>query len=133
PALRSEIQSKWGGPVRLSWHLHPPIFRAMGLQKKIKLGEWFTPAFKALRSMKGLRGTPLDIFGYAPVRRVERQLIDEYRHLVETALAKLGPGNHDTAVAIANLADNIRGYEDVKLESVTRFREMAAQLISQLG
>ena len=83
--------------------------------------------------MKGLRGTPLDVFGYARVRRVERELIGEYRRLVETALAKLGPDTHDTAVAIALLPDDIRGYEEIKLESVTRFREKAAQLIAQLG
>jgi len=132
-AMRAEIEAKWGGPVRLSWHLHPPILRALGLKKKIRLGAWFAPAFRALRAMKGLRGTALDVFGYAPVRRVERQLIDEYRGLIETVLAKLHPANHDVAVAIAELPDEIRGYEEIKLEAVKRFRDSAAQLISTLG
>jgi len=132
-AMRAEVEAKWGGPVKLSWHLHPPLLRALGLRRKIRLGAWFAPALKALRSMKGLRGTPLDIFGYAEVRRVERQLGDEYRQLIETVLAKLGPANHDAAVAIAELPDEIRGYEQIKLDSIKRFREKAAQLISQLG
>ena len=132
-AMRAEVEAKWGGPVKLSWHLHPPLLRALGLQRKIRLGAWFAPAFKALRAMKGLRGTPLDIFGYAEVRRVERQLGDEYRQLIETVLAKLGAANHDAAVAIADLPDEIRGYEQIKLDSIKRFREKAAQLISQLG
>ena len=132
-AMRAEVEAKWGGPVKLSWHLHPPLLRALGLRRKIRLGAWFAPAFKALRAMKGLRGTRLDIFGYAEVRRVERQLGDEYRQLIETVLAKLGPANHDAAVAIAELPDEIRGYEQIKLDSVKRFRENAAQLISQLG
>ncbi len=132
-AMRAEVEAKWGGPVKVSWHLHPPLLRALGLRRKIRLGAWFAPAFKALRSMKGLRGTPLDIFGYAEVRRVERQLSDEYRQLIETVLAKLGPANHDAAVAIAELPDEIRGYEQIKLDSIKRFREKAAQLISQLG
>ncbi|PYO56538.1 MAG: 2-oxoacid ferredoxin oxidoreductase [Candidatus Rokuibacteriota bacterium] len=132
-AMRAEVEAKWGGPVKLSWHLHPPLLRALGLRRKIRLGAWFAPAFKALRAMKGLRGTRLDIFGYAEVRRVERQLGDEYRQLIETVLAKLGPANHDAAVAIAALPDEIRGYEQIKLDSIKRFRENAAQLISQLG
>jgi len=93
---------------------------------------WFAPAFKALRAMKGLRGTALDVFGYAPIRRVERQLIDEYRGLIETVLAKLAPANHDDAVAVAQLPDEIRGYEQIKLDSVKRFRDSATKLVSQL-
>ena len=44
--MRAEIEAKWDGPVRLSWHLHPPFLRALGLQKKIRLGMWFAPAFR---------------------------------------------------------------------------------------
>ncbi len=39
--------------------------------------------------MKCLRGTPLDIFGYAAHRRQERALIDWYRDLIEQVMAKL--------------------------------------------
>jgi indolepyruvate ferredoxin oxidoreductase len=133
PAVRAEIEGKWGGPVRLSWHLHPPILRALGLKKKIRLGPWFAQAFRVLRAMKGLRGTALDVFGYAAVRLTERQLIDEYRDLIEGVLLKLGPANHAVAVAIASLPDDIRGYEQTKLDSVKRFRDRAAQLVAQLG
>ncbi len=131
-AVRAEIEAKWGQQVRVSWHLHPPLLRALGLKKKIRLGAWFMPAFKVLRAMKGLRGTPLDVFGYAPVRRAERQLIAEYRRLIESVLAKLAPANHDAAVAIAILPDEIRGYEQIKLDGVRRFRAKAAELVSQL-
>jgi indolepyruvate ferredoxin oxidoreductase len=83
--------------------------------------------------MKGLRGTALDPFGYAEVRRVERALIGEYRQLVETALVRLSPVTHPAAVALAELPDEIRGYERIKLDNVTRFREKATQLIAQLN
>ena len=71
------------------FHLHPPILRAMGLKRKIKLGRWFVPAFRMMRAMRGLRGRWLDPFGHAKVRRVERELIGEYRALVERSLAHL--------------------------------------------
>jgi indolepyruvate ferredoxin oxidoreductase len=83
--------------------------------------------------MKGLRGTALDPFGRAAVRRVERALIDEYRGLIETVLTRLGAANHDTAVAIGELPDLIRGYETIKLESVERFRVAARDLLTKLG
>ena len=75
-----------------------------------------------LAKLKGLRGTPLDIFGYAHVRKLERALIDEYRHLVAGLLADLTSENYAQAVAVAELPDIIRGYEDVKLRNVERFR-----------
>jgi indolepyruvate ferredoxin oxidoreductase len=133
PALQAEIRTRFGEGARATWNLHPPLLRALGLERKLKLGPWFAPAFKVLRAMKGLRGTALDPFGRAAVRRVERALIDEYRGLIETVLTRLGAANHDTAVAIGELPDLIRGYETIKLESVERFRVAARDLLTKLG
>src|SRR5206468_2881866 len=94
-ALQAELHARFGPAVRYYWHLHPPLLRALGLKRKIRLGAWFKPAFSALSSMKGLRGTAFDVFGYARVRREERALIGEYRALIERALAALAPGRHD--------------------------------------
>jgi indolepyruvate ferredoxin oxidoreductase len=132
-AVQAQLRAKLGQQIRVYWHLHPPLLRALGLKKKIRLGAWFTPAFRLLRAMKGLRGTSLDPFGRAEVRRVERALIGEYRQLLETALVRLSPVTHQAVVALAELPDEIRGYEHVKLESVGRFREKATQLIAQLN
>jgi indolepyruvate ferredoxin oxidoreductase len=132
-ALQAQLQAKFGQKIRTYWHLHPPLLRALGLKKKIRLGAWFAPAFRLLRAMKGLRGTAFDPFGRAEVRRVERSLIGEYRQLVETALVRLSPVTHAAAVALAELPDEIRGYEHIKLANVARFREKATQLIAQLN
>jgi indolepyruvate ferredoxin oxidoreductase len=132
PAFRAEIASAMGPAARVTWRLHPPLLRALGLKRKLALGEWFAPAFRVLRALRPLRGTALDVFGYAAVRRAERALVDEYRALVEAALARLTPATHDRAVEIAALPDEIRGYEDIKLKSIARFRERAAALASAL-
>ena len=131
-ALEAELHARFGSEIRYYWHLHPPLLRALGLKKKIRFGSWFKPAFSALHAMKGLRGTPLDVFGYARVRREERALIGEYRALVERALGSLSPATHDTAVAIGDLPDMIRGYEDIKLDNVRHFRARAAELTAKL-
>ena len=72
--------------------------------------------------MKSLRGTALDPFGRATVRRVERALPGEYRDLVERALGGLSPATYERAVTLARLPDMIRGYEDIKLGNVEKFR-----------
>ena len=43
--------------------------------------------------------------------------------LVDKAVGGLSPASYDRAVKLAALPDLIRGYEDVKLANVRRFRE----------
>jgi indolepyruvate ferredoxin oxidoreductase len=63
---------------------------------------------------------------------VEQALPGEYRAMIERVLTRLGPANHDTAVAIGELPDRIRGYEAIKLENVRQFRDAARQLMAAL-
>jgi indolepyruvate ferredoxin oxidoreductase len=130
--LRNDLAGALAGEfpegVKVQYNLHPPLLRAMGMKTKIRLGTWFDPAFKLLYAMRGLRGGALDVFGRAEVRRVERALIDEYRTLIEKALAGLSPESYERAVKLAALPDVIRGYEDVKLRNVAKFREQVKAL-----
>ena len=89
------------------------------------------PVLKVLRGLRAIRGTPLDIFGYAKVRRVERRLIGEYRQLIESLLPDLTVENYAIAVQIAELPDMIRGYEGIKLASVDEFRPRVEALCGQ--
>ncbi len=117
------LAAEFPGGVRLQYNLHPPLLRALGMRRKLKLGRWFDGAFRLLLALRGLRGTALDPFGRAEVRRVERQLVGEYRALVEKALVSLSPESYERAVKLANLPDVIRGYEEIKLRNVRRFRD----------
>jgi indolepyruvate ferredoxin oxidoreductase len=132
-AVQAELAGRFGTEIAVRWHLHPPILRALGLKRKLRLGPWFRPALVALRAMRRVRGTALDVFGRAEVRRVERALIDEYRQMVETACARLSPERHDVAVALALLPEEIRGYEQIKLASVAAARSRAQALLQSLG
>jgi indolepyruvate ferredoxin oxidoreductase len=122
-ALPAQLAAEYPDGVTVHYNLHPPFLRALGWQKKIKLGFWFNGAFRLLTRMKGLRGTAFDPFGRAEVRRVERALIGEYRALMEKAMAGLSPESYERAAKLANLPDLIRGYEEVKLRNVQRFRD----------
>jgi indolepyruvate ferredoxin oxidoreductase len=124
-------RAQFGDDAQFAFHLHPPLLRALGLKRKLRLGLWFTPVLKALRAMRVIRGTPLNLFGYAKVRRVERQLIREYRQLIESLLTDLNEENYAIAAQIAALPDMIRGYEDIKLRSVAEFRGKVQALRKQ--
>ena len=130
--LRARAEATFEAPVRVSYQLHPPVLRAMGLKRKLRLGPWFTPVLGALRRLRGLRGTSFDPFGRAEVRRQERRLPDWYRLLVTRALDRLDDGNSKLVLDIARLPDAIRGYEEIKLRSIERTERQAELLMRQL-
>ncbi|GAA4925273.1 indolepyruvate ferredoxin oxidoreductase [Actinomycetospora succinea] len=126
PALEASVRAQFGDGARYAWKLHPPVLRAVGMQRKITLGRWFRPGYRTLRAMRRLRGTRLDPFGVAEVRRVERELVAEYRALVPSLLDL---DDLDRAVEVAGLPDMVRGYEDIKLGNVARYRARLAELL----
>ena len=117
--------------TKVSFHLQPPVLRALGMRRKVRLGRWFLPVLRLLRHGRRLRGSLLDPFAHAHVRRVERRLPGEYLALVDRALESLSPATAGTAIEIAQLPELVRGYEDIKLAGVDRFRRRAAELLAQ--
>ena len=87
--------------------------------------------FRVLAQLKGLRGGIFDIFGKTEERRTERALIGEYRALLDVLVAGLNAANHDTAVALANLPDDIRGFGHVKENNLKAVRARWAKLLEQ--
>jgi indolepyruvate ferredoxin oxidoreductase len=126
--LARQLAAEYSDGVAVYYHLHPPVLRALGLKRKLRLGRWFDGAFRLLVALRRLRGTAFDPFGRAEVRRVERALIGEYRGLVEKSLADLSEATYERAVRLARLPDLIRGYEEIKLRNVRRFRDEARAL-----
>ena len=84
-------------------------------------------AFKKLARFKGLRGGSLDLFGKTAERQMERQLIADYINLLDEIVAKLTPVNHQAAVALASVPDEIRGYGHVKEKSLATASKLQAE------
>jgi indolepyruvate ferredoxin oxidoreductase len=116
-----------GGAGGLTFHLHPPLLRALGLRRKLAIPAWAAPAFRLLAAAKVVRGTLLDPFGRTRLRRVERALPGEYRAALDAVLADLKPERLDDAVAIARLPDGVRGFEGLKLARAAEFRQRLAE------
>ncbi|MDA3648962.1 indolepyruvate ferredoxin oxidoreductase family protein [Saccharopolyspora indica] len=123
--LQADIEAQFGPGSRYAFRLHPPVLRALGMDRKISLGPWFRQVFRLLRAMRKVRGTRLDLFGYAKVRRVERELVEQYRGVVERAVA----ADHPALLELAELPDVIRGYEEIKLANVETYRAKQSELL----
>jgi indolepyruvate ferredoxin oxidoreductase len=132
PSVRAELSAVAPGQ-RMYWHLHPPILRALGLRRKLRLGAWFRPVLCVLRGLRRLRGTPLDLFGATKLRRTERALVDEYTDLVHEALADLTADNGPAIAELLGRIETVRGYENIKMESIARYRTEIAELRTRVG
>jgi indolepyruvate ferredoxin oxidoreductase len=133
PQAEAAVRAEFGEGARVSYQLHPPVLRALGMRRKLKLGPWSRPGFRLLRAGKIVRGTKLDPFGYTQVRRVERELTQEYTATIDDLLRQLTAETYPRAVEIARLPDLVRGYENIKLANVALYRARVKELQSFLG
>ena len=132
PAFEEQVHSMWETAESIHYNVHPPFLRALGWKKKLQLGPWFRAPLRLLARLKALRGTWFDPFGYARLRKEERALIAWYRNLIEGILAHVTPGTLPLAMEIAALPDQIRGYENLKMEKIREARGLAAEKLVQV-
>jgi len=130
-----KIVNMFEGDYRLVYHLSPPLLAridpASGEPRKMRFGPWMLPVFRILARLRRLRGTRLDIFGRSEERRLERRLIGEYEALVDEILDRLSPANHEVAVELASLPDEIRGFGHVKEANLARVKAREETLLAQ--
>ncbi|MDB6181572.1 indolepyruvate ferredoxin oxidoreductase family protein [Paracoccus fistulariae] len=129
-----QIADRWEGETRLTFHLAPPMLGGKdpnGRPKKRDFGPWMLTAFRALAAMKGLRGTPLDPFGYSAERRRERAMIRSYETDMAEVLAKVSDATMPIAIELAELPLGVRGYGPVKEEAMDQAAIRRAELLEQ--
>jgi indolepyruvate ferredoxin oxidoreductase len=126
------IKAMFEGDFKINYHLAPPLLSPKndrGELQKRKFGPWMNSGFKVLAKLKGLRGTPLDVFGYSAERQTERALIDAYRVSMEEVLASLSEHNHAAALEIARIPEQIKGFGHVKERHLAAARLAWAQAL----
>ncbi|GAA5235910.1 indolepyruvate ferredoxin oxidoreductase family protein [Verticiella sediminum] len=126
------VERQFEGDYRIHLHLAPPAFArrdAQGHLVKRAYGPWMLKAFGLLAPLRFLRGTMFDPFGHTAERKAERALIEEYRGTMEHVLERLEPANHDTALALARLPEDIRGYGHIKEANLERAQQRRAELL----
>ena len=134
PIFQERIAAQFEGDYKIHFHLAPPVMSradpVTGRIKKRQFGPWMMNVFRLLAPLKGLRGTAVDPFGRSPDRKLERRLIAEYERLVEELIERLDSGNHATAVALASIPEQIRGYGHVKEAHLAAARQREAELLA---
>ena len=114
---QAKAEAEFAGELKLTYHLAPPLISRLGPDgrpKKRAFGSWMGRFFPMLARFKGLRGTPLDPFGYTEERRMERRLIKEYEADIAKVLASGPAMASEYAVELARLPLQIRGFGPVK-------------------
>ena len=130
-----KLAAMFEGDYKVVYHLAPPLLArkdpTTGEPRKMQFGPWMRPLFKVLKSLKGLRGTALDLFGYTEERRTERALIREYEQTVEQVLAGLTPHNHAVALELLSLPEEIRGFGHIKMATIAAARKKRDALLAR--
>ncbi|GAA0784014.1 indolepyruvate ferredoxin oxidoreductase family protein [Marinobacterium sediminicola] len=131
-AWLANIKRQFQGDFKLKFHMAPPLLSKRdpetGHLKKREFGPWMYGALKLLSRLKGLRGTKLDLFGYSEERKQERALIIEYRKRIEKLIVNLSTDNLQTAIAIAAVPQQIKGFGHVKERNLAQAKERWAML-----
>jgi indolepyruvate ferredoxin oxidoreductase len=124
--FRKELNDKFDGDFTLQFHLAPPLLArrdpVTGIPRKMTLGPATEKVFKLLARGKFLRGTWLDVFSYTSERKMERQLIREYRAALLAMLDTLTKDNFDIALELADLPQTVKGFGHIKEANVRAYR-----------
>jgi indolepyruvate ferredoxin oxidoreductase len=134
------VERKFEGDFKLVFNLAPPILSKRnsetGEPKKREFGQWVIPAFRILAKLRFLRGTAFDLFGRTEERRMERDLIVQYRSNLDQALSAIAStrdaNQYATALKLAEVPESIRGYGHVRARSIQAAKQEERALLEAL-
>ena len=136
-AFLKGVEAQFEGDYKLVFHLAPPLLAskdpATGQLRKRTFGPWMLKAMRLLAGCKQLRGGSFDIFARSAERKLDRQLIAEYEGLIESLLTGLKTSNHELAVELASLPEQIRGFGHIRERYVTHAREQQQELLARFN
>ncbi len=134
--FRQQLAKEFEGEFRLEVHLAPPILarldRRTGRPAKRRFGPWMQQLFRLLRHGRKLRGTSFDPFGYTTDRRLERELIAQYRREIRGLAQCLTPETYAKACEVARLPEQIRGFGPVKRARVEALEPRRTELLAAI-
>ena len=135
-SFAASVAKQFKGDYRLTFHLAPPVLGRRdphtGKPVKTDFGPWMMTGFRLLAKLRRLRGTAFDVFGRNPERRMERQLIADYRALVESLIATPSRAATPAALELAGLPAMVRGFGHVKEANLAKARAREKELLASL-
>ena len=127
------VEEQFEGDYKLVFHLAPPTLAdkdpQTGELKKKAYGPWMLKAMRTLAKFRSLRGSALDPFARSHDRRLDRELIADYERLIDEIVINLDRSNHEAAIELAAIPDQIRGYGHVRERYLASARQRQAALL----
>ena len=121
--LDSAINKEFGKSAKINYMLHPPFLKAMenipilnmipGVKSKLALGSWFKD-FMAWFSND--------------VRKADSKALNHYKSIIMNNIDEIGNGKYQDLKDFSVLPDIIRGYEEVRLETMTEYYQKSDNL-----
>ncbi len=130
-AFMAQLESQFDTYDRLEFHLAPPLFAKRdhkGQLIKKAYGPATMKLFGLLSRMRFLRGTLFDPFRYTKERKKERQLLKDYRAIVDVIVENLSDNNYKAAIELASYPDKIRGFGHVRERSMKKAEHLRREL-----
>ena len=138
--LDMALSQEFGSSAKIHYMLHPPFLKMLenvpllnrmpGVKSKIALGSWFRPFYMLLKNLKFVRGTKLDFMALfsSDVRKADREVLDHYKSNIIKNLPDIGNGKYETLINFSVLPDDVRGYEEVRLETMKTYYQKAERI-----
>ena len=132
---RKKVAEAFDGDLEMTFHLAPPMVSKVGADgrpMKQDYSERMLKGFALLARMKGLRGTPFDVFGRTEERRMERALIRQYEKDMAEVLPRFDDATRDAVIALAELPLQIRGFGPVKIANEAKAAKRREELLAAI-
>tara|TARA_B100001146_G_scaffold4602_1_gene4140 strand:+ start:70852 stop:74379 length:3528 start_codon:yes stop_codon:yes gene_type:complete len=138
--LDMALSQEFGTSATVHYMLHPPFLKGLanipllnripGVKSKLALGSWFRPFYMLLKHLKFIRGTRFDLMALfsSDVRKADREVLDHYKSHIINNLSNIGNGKYEKLISFSVLPNHVRGYEEVRLESMKTYYHKAEEI-----
>lgn len=138
--LDMALSQEFGASAKVHYMLHPPFLKGLanipllnrmpGVKSKLALGSWFRPFYMLLKNLKFIRGTRFDVLALfsSDVRKADREILDHYKSNIIDNLPNIGNGKYEELISFSVLPNHVRGYEEVRLESMKTYYHKAEEI-----
>ena len=134
-SLERAMDAQFTGDYAVHYHFAPEYLGARRGAGRTPLKRRFGPAarygLQLLARLRGLRGTPLDPFGWSAIRRDERALAAHYARTIGQLLPDLSATNLSSALQIAALPDRVRGFGRLRQQAAQTMIDEGARLLQR--
>jgi indolepyruvate ferredoxin oxidoreductase len=134
-AFQRKLAAQFETGGRLKVYLAPPLISrldpATGRPRKRAFGGWVLGFFRVLAKAKGLRGHWFDPFGWSDERKRERWQIDHFEKIIDELVNTLDRQNLASAVDIAALPIEVRGFGPVKAAALEKMLAREQTLLAR--